>query len=142
METARPALSSAGELIFDPDDNRASDWLNRALDCPSNPAVVCADMFVFMTILLTPSLSHPFRGFWFCTASLPFGGPLKRRPPVIPSGCLRPPATVSRQPTIGGSRRDLSVEISEINLPSGLTLAGMDPHPPAARPIHAPLRPV
>jgi len=65
METARPALSSAGELIFDPDDNRASDWLNRALDCPSNPAVVCADMFVFMTILLTPSLSHPLRGFGF-----------------------------------------------------------------------------
>jgi hypothetical protein len=83
-------------------------------------------MFVFMTILLTPSLSHPFRGFWFCTASLPFGGPLKRRPPVIPSGCLRPPATVSRQPTIGCSRRDLSVEISEFNFPSGQTKAGMN----------------
>jgi len=25
IETARPALSSAGELIFDPEDKRASD---------------------------------------------------------------------------------------------------------------------
>jgi hypothetical protein len=32
IETAKPALSSAGETIFDPDDKRASDWLNMALD--------------------------------------------------------------------------------------------------------------
>src|ERR1039458_9228371 len=27
IETPRPALSSAGEVIFDPEDNRASDWV-------------------------------------------------------------------------------------------------------------------
>src|SRR5271169_5482171 len=64
-DTARPALSSAGEVIFEPEDKRASDWLNIELDCANRLADVCADMFVFMIILLTPSLSHPFRGFDF-----------------------------------------------------------------------------
>jgi hypothetical protein len=71
IETARPALSSAGELIFDPEDKRASDMLNAELDCSSNDAVDCADMFVFITILLTPSMSHPLRGVFYYTTSLP-----------------------------------------------------------------------
>jgi hypothetical protein len=32
MDTARPALSSAGEVILEPDDKRARDLLNRELD--------------------------------------------------------------------------------------------------------------
>lgn len=62
IDTARPALSSAGEVIFEPEDKRERDLLNSALDWPNSCALVSADMFVFITIL-TPSLSHPFRGF-------------------------------------------------------------------------------
>ncbi|MFO1475823.1 MAG: hypothetical protein U1F98_04125 [Verrucomicrobiota bacterium] len=58
IETARPALSSAGEVIFEPEDSLARDLLNSELEAPSKPALVCADMFVLMTIL-TPSMSHP-----------------------------------------------------------------------------------
>jgi len=50
IETAKPALSSAGEVIFEPEDKRASDWLNMELDWASNVAVDCADMFVLITI--------------------------------------------------------------------------------------------
>jgi hypothetical protein len=32
IETAKPALSSDGEVIFDPEDKRASEALNLALD--------------------------------------------------------------------------------------------------------------
>jgi hypothetical protein len=32
IETANPALSSAGEVIFDPDERRARDLLNIELD--------------------------------------------------------------------------------------------------------------
>src|SRR6185436_10008822 len=63
METARPATSSSGETILEPEDKRASDLLNSALDSDSNRALVCADMFVLMTIL-TPSMSHPLRGIF------------------------------------------------------------------------------
>jgi hypothetical protein len=50
IETASPALSSAGEVIFEPEDKRASDMLKAELDCSSKEAVVCADMFVLITI--------------------------------------------------------------------------------------------
>jgi hypothetical protein len=60
------------------------------------------------------------------TASLPFDGPLKRRPPVFPSSRLRPLVAVFRQLAIGGSRRDLSVEILPIKPSSRLTKAGMN----------------
>jgi hypothetical protein len=74
METAKPALSSAGEVTFEPEDKRASDWLNMALDWASNVAVDCADMFVFITIL-TLSVSRPVKGIDFaqhpcCVADL------------------------------------------------------------------------
>jgi len=58
IETANPALSSDGDIIFEPEDNRWSDWLNIALDCSNSDALFVADMFVFITIL-TPSMSHP-----------------------------------------------------------------------------------
>jgi hypothetical protein len=60
------------------------------------------------------------------TASLPFDGPLKRRPPFFPSSRLRPLVAVFRQLFIGGSRRDLSVEILPIKPFSRLTKAGMN----------------
>ena len=37
-----------------------------------------------------------------------------RRPPIYPSGCLRPPGASFRRFNIGGWRRDLSAEIIEI----------------------------
>jgi hypothetical protein len=81
IETARPALSSSGEVIFEPDDRRARDLLNIVLEAWSNVALDCADVFVLMTIL-TPSMSHPLRGFSVYTTSLPWDGPFKRRPSV------------------------------------------------------------
>jgi len=84
IETAKPALSSAGEVIFDPEDKRASEALNLELDCPNNCAVDCADMFVFITILLTPSMSHPLAEVFYCTASLPWGVSFQGVRPVIP----------------------------------------------------------
>ena len=50
MDTAKPALSSAGEVILEPEDRRASDLLNKLLDWLNKVAVVCADMFVLITI--------------------------------------------------------------------------------------------
>jgi hypothetical protein len=61
IETAKPALSSAGEVIFDPDDNRARDWLNIFEDCCSSEALLCADRFVLITII-TLSVSRPVKG--------------------------------------------------------------------------------
>src|SRR3990172_9534651 len=94
MDTARPATSSSGETIFDPDERRASDLLNNALDSESNRALLCADTLVLMTILLTPSLSPPFRGY-YCTASLPRGGPFPGHPPVYSLLAVR-----GRQPPV------------------------------------------
>jgi hypothetical protein len=50
IDTASPALSSAGEFTFDPEDSSSSDLLNAALDFSSNDAVCSADVFVFITI--------------------------------------------------------------------------------------------
>jgi hypothetical protein len=54
MDTAKPAASSSGEVIFDPDDNRDNDLANRAEDSPSWRAPLWADMFVLITIRLLP----------------------------------------------------------------------------------------
>jgi len=109
MDTAKPALSSAGEVIFEPEDKRARDLLNSELDWLSSCALVCADMFVFITIL-TPSLSHPLRGFVFtrhpCREQA-----LSKAPAITPSGCLRPPDAVFQQPCIDPLSRHLSMEI-------------------------------
>jgi len=51
METARPALSSAGEVTFEPDDKRARDLLSIEEDCMSRFALLCADRLVLMTII-------------------------------------------------------------------------------------------
>jgi len=47
-----------------------------------------------------------------------------RRPPVIPSGCLRPPGASFRHLTIGGLRRDLSAEIIKIKPGSRPAMTG------------------
>src|SRR5215831_3466766 len=56
-ETARPALSSAGETTFEPEDKRARDWLSMPVDCMSSWALFRAARFVLMTITL--SMSRP-----------------------------------------------------------------------------------
>src|SRR5581483_1601259 len=61
IETAKPALSSAGEVIFEPEDKRASDWLNMVDECSNSEALLCADRLVLMTITL--SVSSPRRAF-------------------------------------------------------------------------------
>jgi hypothetical protein len=88
-------------VIFEPEDKRASDALNLELDCPSNCAVVNADVFVFITILLTPSMSHPLRGVFYYTASLPWGGSFPGRPPVIPFWPLMVASTIYPRFRIG-----------------------------------------
>jgi hypothetical protein len=50
IETARPALSSAGEVIFEPDDKRSKEVLKLVCDCISSVAAFCADRFVLITI--------------------------------------------------------------------------------------------
>jgi hypothetical protein len=57
-ETAKPAGSSSGEPIFEPDDRRASDFANIELDSESNRALLWADIFVLITIR-TPSIESP-----------------------------------------------------------------------------------
>jgi len=54
METAKPAASSAGEVIFEPEDKRASDLANIAEESESKRALVRADIFVLITIKLLP----------------------------------------------------------------------------------------
>src|SRR5204862_4759096 len=51
VETAKPAASSSGETIFEPEDKRASDLANIAEDSPSNRALLWAEIFVLITIL-------------------------------------------------------------------------------------------
>src|SRR5688572_5996819 len=50
METARPAASSSAEMIFEPEDKRASDLLSIEEDSESKRALLCAEMLVLMTI--------------------------------------------------------------------------------------------
>src|SRR5438477_12536112 len=92
IETARPALSSDGETTFEPEDRRASDLLNIALELPSKLAVVCADVLVLMTITADSFHESPLAGFSNCVTSLPRGASFVGRAPVFPAGHLRPPA--------------------------------------------------
>ena len=69
IETANPALSSAGEVIFDPEDRRASDWLKLVEDCIRSVDAFCACRFVLMTIT-TLSVSRPGRGILICATSV------------------------------------------------------------------------
>src|SRR5690349_567638 len=50
IDTAKPAASSSGETIFDPDDKRARDLDNMELDSESRRELLCAEMFVLITI--------------------------------------------------------------------------------------------
>jgi hypothetical protein len=50
METASPAASSSGLTSFDPDDKRAKDLDSRLVDSESKRALLCAEVFVLMTI--------------------------------------------------------------------------------------------
>jgi len=50
METARPALSSEGEVTFDPEESSANELDNIVVDCARYCAVDCADRFVLITI--------------------------------------------------------------------------------------------
>jgi hypothetical protein len=89
IETARPALSSAGEVIFEPDDRRWRDWLRFAEDCISSEAAFCADRFVLMTI--TNSFREsPREGHLICATSMSrvfqFKGETPFSPPAL-SGC-------------------------------------------------------
>src|SRR3954471_21076676 len=51
VETARPAASSSGETILEPEDKRASDLASIEEDSPSKRALLWADVFVLITIL-------------------------------------------------------------------------------------------
>ena len=53
MDTARPAASSSGEVIFEPEDKRASDLDNIEDDSSSKRALLEADTFVLITITKT-----------------------------------------------------------------------------------------
>src|SRR6187401_2496619 len=50
IDTARPAASSSGDTIFEPEDKRASDLLSIEEDSESKRALLCAEMLVLITI--------------------------------------------------------------------------------------------
>src|SRR5882757_5185357 len=64
-ETARPAASSSGDVIFEPEDRRASDLASMLCDAARFRAPVCADMFVLITITDSFHESPPGGGFLF-----------------------------------------------------------------------------
>src|SRR3954471_14364940 len=51
VETAKPAASSSGETIFEPEDKRDSDLASIEEDSDSKRELACADVFVLITIL-------------------------------------------------------------------------------------------
>jgi hypothetical protein len=53
-DTAKPAASSSGETILEPEESRASDLDNMLEDSASKRALLWADMFVLITIRLLP----------------------------------------------------------------------------------------
>jgi hypothetical protein len=83
MDTARPALSSAGEVIFEPEDKRARDWLSILEDCMSSWALFSAAKFVFITITL--SVSRPRWGALILRGVLATDEPFHGRLIVLPS---------------------------------------------------------
>src|ERR1035438_8169045 len=99
IETAKPALSEAGEVIFDPDDRRWSDWLKLAEDCISSVAAFCADRFVLMTI--TNSLREsPREGHLICATSVLRVFHFMGETPFIPAGFFwLPTASLATTPS-------------------------------------------
>jgi hypothetical protein len=49
-------------MIFEPEERRCTDLAKLADEAASSEALLSAAMFVLITIL-TPSMSHPLRGF-------------------------------------------------------------------------------
>src|ERR1019366_7793370 len=92
IETAKPALSFAGEVIFDPEDNRASDWLNLLEDCIRSVDAFCACRFVLMTITYSFRES-PREGHLICATSVLRALHLMGETPLFPAGFFgcRPP---------------------------------------------------
>src|ERR1700723_3827242 len=94
-ETARPALSSAGEVIFEPEDKRASDCCSAALDWLNNVAVFIADVFVLTTIPIIYSFRESPRVGLFLLTQHPccVDRSLFRHPSFFPPavcGCQKP----------------------------------------------------
>jgi hypothetical protein len=77
IDTARPALSSAGEVILEPEDKRERDALKAVDDFCSKDAVESADVFVLITITL--SVSRPVRGIDFLRGVHAAGEPFQGR---------------------------------------------------------------
>src|SRR5664280_2151325 len=88
MDTAKPALSSAGEVIFEPEDSRARDLLSSVEDWRSSWALLSADKFVLITITL--SVSRPTEGPFILRGVLAADAPFHGR------------STISRPALIGG----------------------------------------
>jgi hypothetical protein len=93
MDTARPALLSAGLVIDEPEDNSASALLNALLDWLSNVAVFIAGVFVLITMLIMNSfLESPREGpFLSGTTSMLCWRAFIQAPAVFPSSRLWPP---------------------------------------------------
>src|ERR1700691_5212256 len=109
MDTARPALLSAGLVIDEPEDNSDSALLNALLDRLSNVAVFIADVFVLITMLIMNSFLESPGGGPFFLAQHPCcaGGLLFRPPPFfLPAVCGR--RTPWLQGFIGGNRQHLN----------------------------------
>src|SRR5580692_10594144 len=64
-DSAKPAGSSEGDVIWEPEDNSASALFNMLVEPAKFVALVSAAIFVLITILTTLSLSHPLRGTLF-----------------------------------------------------------------------------
>jgi hypothetical protein len=94
METANPAASPSGEVIVEPDNNRAKDFVRMLDDSESNRELLEADIFVLITTM-GPSVSYPSEeGVCDClTASLPRKQPNQLRV----DGCSRASLIVARR---------------------------------------------
>ena len=102
METAKPAGSSAGEVIWEPDDKRCRDWLKAAEDCISCEAAFCADMFVLMTITNSFRESPPGGAFDLHDIHVA-GRPFNGRPAVVPRQLLEAADRLSCDTTLIGT---------------------------------------
>jgi hypothetical protein len=69
MDTAKPAASSSGETIFEPEDKRASELASNEDDSESCRALLCAETLVLITI----NFFHECPVTGGKTASLPSG---------------------------------------------------------------------
>src|SRR4051812_47361923 len=93
IETASPALSSAGETTFEPDDKRARDLLSCVEDCMSRFALLWADRLVLMTIITLSVSRLLFKEALILRSVLAAGAHLRAVHHLIPptvSGCRLP----------------------------------------------------